>query len=88
MKTSVSGRDAAKFFAGWAAAETVGHWALGLLGTDMFPVTVGRFTFTSEWNIFAMVAWPIALAVLAYVGWCAAERPSPHREPPTHSAAA
>lgn len=69
MKSAFHSRDVAKFFAGWAAAETLGHWALGILGTDMFPVTIGRFTFTAGWNLFAMAAWPVVLAALAYVGW-------------------
>lgn len=88
MKMSIQGRDVAKFFAGWAAAETAGHWALGLLGTDMFPVMVGRFTFTSGWNTFAMAAWPVVLAALAYVGWCFKERPESDSASPTHSAPA
>ena len=88
MKRSVQGRDIAKFFAGWAAAETVGHWALGLLGTDLFPITIGRFAFTNGWNLFAMAAWPVVLAALVYVGWSFGERPEPHSASPTHSAPA
>lgn len=84
MKSGIQRRDVAKFFAGWAAAETIGHWALGILGTDLFPITIGRFVFTADWNLFAMAAWPLILAALAYVGWCCEESRS---LPPTHSAA-
>lgn len=88
MATSHCARDAAKFFAGWAASETLGHWLLGLMGTDMFPLSVGRFTFTAGWNTFAMIVWPVVLAALVYVGWFLSERPEAHSAPPTHSAPA
>lgn len=88
MTRSHCGRDAAKFFAGLAAGETLGHWLLGLMGTDIFPITVGRFTFTSGWNTFAMILWPVALAALVYAGWIMGERPEGQSAPPTHSAPA
>lgn len=86
MKRSIQGRDIAMFFAGWAAAETLGHWLLGILGSDVFPMTVGGFTFTSKWNTFAMVAWPIVLVALVYVSCVWKKRPEPHSASPTPSA--
>lgn len=79
-------REFAKFFAGLAGGETLGHWFLGLMGTDVFPITVGRFTFTSTWNNFAMAFWPLALAALVYVGWLKGENTDLPAAPPKHSA--
>jgi hypothetical protein len=62
-------RDIAKFFSGWAAAETVGHWWMGTWGRELLPMELGWFTFTPAINTFAMTAWPIVLAGLVYFGW-------------------
>jgi len=63
------GRDLAKFLAGVAANETVGHWWLGIWGRDLLPMKIGGFTFTNTFNMFSMIAWPILLAFLVYWGW-------------------
>ena len=86
MTISHHGREVAKFFAGWAASETVGHWLLGMLGTNLFPITIGRFTFTSTWNTFAMFAWPVVMAGLLYLAWFREEQAEPSSDASTHSA--
>ena len=66
--TSIA-RETAKFFAGYAAAETLGHWWMGIWGKDLLPMDLGWFTFTASVNMFAMIAWPLVLIALVYVGW-------------------
>ena len=62
-------REIAKFLSGYAAAETLGHWWMGIWGRHLLPIDVGWFTFTPAFNAFAMIAWPLVLAALVYVGW-------------------
>jgi hypothetical protein len=75
MFTLQHGREVAKFLAGYAAAETIGHWALGIFFQNMLPFSIGNFQFTSTANLFCMFAWPVALAALVYVGWFMKELP-------------
>ena len=62
-------RDIAKFFAGVATSETLAHWWLGFWGSDLLPIQIGGFTFSSDWNMGVMVLWPIVLAAAIYFGW-------------------
>jgi hypothetical protein len=62
-------REVAKFLSGYAAAETLGHWWMGIWGRDLLPMDIGWFTFTPAFNTFAMICWPLVLATLMYVGW-------------------
>ena len=62
-------REIAKFLSGYAAAETLGHWWMGIWGRYLLPIDVGWFTFTPAFNTFAMIIWPLVLAALVYVGW-------------------
>jgi hypothetical protein len=66
---SAFNREIAKFLAGYAGAETIGHWWMGIWGRHLLPIDLGWFTFTPAVNTFAMVIWPVALLVLVYVGW-------------------
>ncbi|MFZ9689481.1 MAG: hypothetical protein ACO3DS_06545 [Phycisphaerales bacterium] len=62
-------RDVAKFLAGIAFSESVGHLWLGIWGQDMLPWSFGSFTFTSTMNAVAMVAWPAVLVALVWFAW-------------------
>jgi hypothetical protein len=62
-------KDAAKFFAGFAANETIAHWMLGLWGANLFPMKFLGLTFTREFNWFAMAIWPLVLVLCVYFGW-------------------
>jgi hypothetical protein len=62
-------REVAKFLAGYAAAETIGHWWMGTWGRRLLPMDLGWFTFTRGVNTFAMTFWPLVLAGLVYLGW-------------------
>ena len=66
--TSIT-RETAKFLSGLAAAEALGHWWIGIWGRDLLPRDLGWFTFTPALNTFAMMAWPLVLIALVYVGW-------------------
>ena len=66
---SACARDIAKFFAGFAANEAIGHWFLGIWGAHLFPMKFFGITFTQEFNWFAMGFWPLALFLCAYLGW-------------------
>ena len=70
-------KEFAKFFAGIAASETIGHWWLGIWGGDLLPMKLSWFTFTSALNMFAMAFWPMLLAALVYYAWL---RQAPARE--------
>ena len=70
-------REAAKFLAGLAACETLGHLWLGIWGKHLLPMDLGWFTFTETMNDVVMVAWPVALCGLVWFAWlrpAAAER--------------
>lgn len=67
-------REFAKFFAGVAAQETIGHWWLGLWGRDLLPMKFAWFTFTPMLNTFAMVLWPLLLVALVYYAWLCRDR--------------
>jgi hypothetical protein len=60
----IQSRDAALFFAGVAASETLGHWWLGLSGK--LPMDLGWFTLGRGLNMGAMIAWPIVLVGLLF----------------------
>ena len=60
-------KEFAKFSAGVAAMQTVGHWALGL--SDALPITLVGITYTSGVNTMAMVIWPIITLLLVYYAW-------------------
>jgi hypothetical protein len=62
-------REIAKVLCGYAGAETIGHWWMGIWGRDLLPMDLGWFTFTAAFNVFAMVAWPLVLIALVYVAW-------------------
>lgn len=62
-------RDAAKFLAGLAAGETVGHLWLGTGGRHLLPMPLGWFTFTESMNDVVMVAWPVVLCGLVWFAW-------------------
>lgn len=66
---SVHYRDLAKFMAGVAANETLGHWWLGIWGSELLPMKIGSFTFTRTFNMFSMIFWPTMLALLVYWAW-------------------
>jgi hypothetical protein len=66
---SYTGREVAKFFSGVVAHETLGHWWLGIWGSDLLPWKIGGYTFTSAINAYCMIGWPIVLAVLLYFAW-------------------
>ncbi|HEY3244378.1 MAG TPA: hypothetical protein VGM03_13615 [Phycisphaerae bacterium] len=81
-------RDIAKFLAGFAANETIGHWWVGIWGTDLFPMKIGGFTFTSTINTFAMIVWPIVLIALVYYAWFYKGQSGRVPSPSAHSVAA
>ena len=62
-------RDIAKVLCGYAGAETIGHWWMGVWGRHLMPMEMGWFTFTPAFNTFAMIAWPLVLAALVYFAW-------------------
>lgn len=62
-------REFAKFFSGFAAAETLGHWWLGTWGREMLPMKFSWFMFTEQWNYFSMAFWPVVLVALVYFAW-------------------
>lgn len=66
---STRSQEVAKFLAGIAASETLGHWWLGIWGGNVLPPKLPWFTFTSTMNTFAMIAWPVVLAALLYYAW-------------------
>jgi hypothetical protein len=66
--TSIA-RETAKFLSGYAAAETLGHWWMGIWGGDLLPMTIGGFVFTPTLNTYCMIAWPIVLMTLVYFAW-------------------
>ena len=68
------GQQLCMFAAGIAAAETLGHWWLGTLAKDSLPIKIGSYTFTQDWNVYAMVAWPVVLGVLVWFAWMRKER--------------
>jgi hypothetical protein len=57
-------REGAKFLAGFAAGETIGHLWLGMWGKHLLPMTLGWFTFTESMNAVVMMVWPIVLCTL------------------------
>lgn len=69
MKTRSVGREIAKFLSGIAANETLGHWWLGIWGQSLLPMKLGWFEFTSRMNVWCMVAWPVVLVALVWMGW-------------------
>ncbi len=62
-------KEFAKFFAGIAAHETVGHWWLGIWGHDLLPIRFAGITFTEQVNLVLMAVWPVVLAALVYYAW-------------------
>lgn len=62
-------KEFAKFYAGIAAHETLGHWWLGTWGRDLLPWRFGSFAFTPEYNMVLMAAWPAVLVLLVYYAW-------------------
>ena len=62
-------REIAKFAAGIAANESLGHWWLGTLGREHLPIRLSLMTLGENVNYIAMVAWPIVLAALVYYAW-------------------
>jgi len=62
-------REIAKVLTGYAGAETVGHWWMGIWGRHLLPIDMGWFTFTPALNTFAMIVWPLVLVALVYVAW-------------------
>lgn len=77
-------QETCKFLAGYAAAETIAHWWMGLWGRDLLPMDLGWFTFTQPINTFAMIFWPMALIALAYFGWLRTRATTPwisHKAP-------
>ena len=68
--------EVAKFLSGYAAAETLGHWWIGIWGRHLLPMDVGWFTFTPAFNTFAMIVWPLVLAALGYFAWCRKAQPA------------
>ena len=72
-------RDIAKVAVGYAAAETIGHWWVGIWGQHLLPMDIGWFTFTKEMNQVVMIIWPLALLALIALAWGrrTADRTSP-----------
>jgi hypothetical protein len=62
-------REVAKFLAGIACHETLGHLWLGTLGRDLLPLSFSLFTFTEDMNLVCMVVWPVILAGLVWYAW-------------------
>ena len=62
-------REAAKFLAGIAAGESLGHWWLGIWGQHLLPMPLGWFTFTASMNSVVMVLWPALLVSLVWFAW-------------------
>ena len=69
-------REIAKALSGYAAAETIGHWWMGIWGRHLLPLDMGWFTFTPALNTFAMIIWPLVLAALVYYAWFHKPRPA------------
>jgi hypothetical protein len=67
--TKSRSREAAKFLAGVAANETIGHWWLGLWGRELLPLKLPWFSFTERANTIVMIVWPIVLIGLVYYAW-------------------
>lgn len=62
-------REGAKFLAGFAAGETIGHLWLGMWGKHLLPMPLGWFTFTESMNAVVMMVWPIVLCTLVWFAW-------------------
>ena len=62
-------REVAKFLAGVACNESLGHLWLGTFGRDLLPLPLKVFTFTAGMNDVCMVVWPLVLAGLVWYGW-------------------
>lgn len=61
-------KELAKFFAGFATAQIIFHWGLGLFSVNL-PLNFSFITLTEGLNTFAMVFWPIILVLSVYYGW-------------------
>jgi len=75
-------RDWAIYVAGIATTETVGHWWLGIWGTDLLPLKVGPWTVTPDANAWFMAAWPVVLLGAAWFALTRREQgsvPEPRR---------
>lgn len=64
-----TGREWAKFFAGLAFDQTLGHWLFGLFWSELFPLKIGWFTFTATFNYACMAVWPLLTIALVYIAW-------------------
>jgi hypothetical protein len=73
-------QEIAKFLAGYAGAETIGHWWMGIWGRQLLPIDMGWFTFTRDLNTLAMAAWPVVLAALVYFAWFHKARPATEQQ--------
>lgn len=62
-------RECAKFLAGIAFQESIGHLWLGIWGRDLLPLSLRWFTFTAEMNAICMVAWPTLLVASVWYAW-------------------
>ena len=62
-------RELAKFLAGIAFNESLGHLWLGTFGRDLLPLPLKLFTFTAGMNDVCMIAWPLVCAGLVWYGW-------------------
>lgn len=58
----------AKFFAGFASAQIMFHWGIGLFNVNL-PLDFGFIALTEGLNTFAMVFWPIIVVLSVYYGW-------------------
>lgn len=61
-------KEFAKFLAGFATAQIIFHWGLGLFSVNL-PLGFSFVTLTEKLNTFAMIFWPIVLVLMAYYGW-------------------
>jgi hypothetical protein len=63
----INKREVAKLLAGIAVNQTIVHWAF-LLSSDL-PIDFRFYTLTPTLNLFAVIFWPIATALLVRYAW-------------------
>ncbi|MDT0687369.1 hypothetical protein RM549_13945 [Salegentibacter sp. F188] len=61
-------KESAKFFTGFASAQIIFHWGIGLFNANL-PLDFGFIALTEGLNTFSIVFWPIILVFSMYYGW-------------------
>ena len=59
-------KEAAKFFAGFAANQVLTH---GAFIFSQSPPKLFGIVYTPQFNLFAVIFWAVALVLLVYFAW-------------------